>query len=92
VKLKYLVGIAGLAIFLASWIAVGVGYLVHVEKSTWVALVVIAACASEGLFWCVAFMLGVGIVEARNRIWAWLKDPLGSRRSATTHVAPRRHS
>jgi hypothetical protein len=74
-KLKHLVGIAGLAVFLASWLAVGVGYLVGVDKSTWVVLVVIAACASEGLFWCVAFMLGVGIVEARNKIWGWLKEP-----------------
>jgi hypothetical protein len=75
VKLKHLVGIAGLAAFLASWIAVGVAYLIHVDKSTWVVLVVIAAVASEGLFWCVAFMLGVGIVEARNKIWRWLKWP-----------------
>jgi hypothetical protein len=73
VKLKNLVGMVGLTVFLASWIAVGVAYVMHVDKSTWVTLVVIAAFASEGLFWCVAFMLGVGIVEARNRIWQWLK-------------------
>jgi hypothetical protein len=75
VKLKNLVGIAGLAAFLASWIAVGVAYFIHVEKSTWVTLVVIAAFASEALFWCIAFMLGLGIVEARRKIWAWLKQP-----------------
>jgi hypothetical protein len=75
VKLKHVVGIAGLTAFLASWIGVGVGYLIHVEKSTWVVLVVIAAFATEALFWCVAFMLGLGIVEARGRIWRWLKQP-----------------
>jgi hypothetical protein len=75
VKLKHLIGFVGLIAFLASWIAVGVGYLVHVEKSTWVVLVVIAAFATEGLFWCVAFMLGLGVVEARSKIWGWLKRP-----------------
>jgi hypothetical protein len=44
-----------------------------------VVLVVIAACASEGLFWCIAFMLGVGIVEARSRIWERLKAPFRRR-------------
>jgi hypothetical protein len=77
VKLKSLIGIAGLTAFLGSWIAVGVGYLMHVDKSTWVTLVVIAAFATEALFWCVAFMLGVGIVEARHKIWRWLKQPFG---------------
>lgn len=76
-KLKHLVGIAGLAAFLASWIAVGVGYVIGVEKSTWVVLVVIAAFASEGLFWCVAFMLGLGIVDARKKIWRRLKESFG---------------
>ena len=78
-KLKHLVGIAGLTAFLASWIAVGVGYVMHVDKSTWVVLVVIAAIASEALFWCVAFMLGLGIVEARSKIWRWLKKPFHRR-------------
>jgi hypothetical protein len=79
VKLKHLVGIAGLTAFVASWIAVGVSYLIHVEKSTWVVLVVIAAFATEALFWCIAFMLGVGIVEARSRISGWLKKPFQRR-------------
>jgi hypothetical protein len=74
-KLKHIVGIVGLTAFLAAWIAVAVAYAIHVDKTTWVTLVVIAAFASEGLFWCVAFMLGVSIVEARIRIWAWLKTP-----------------
>jgi hypothetical protein len=85
VKLKHVVGIAGLAAFVASWIAVGVGYLIHVDKGTWVILVVIAACASEGLFWCIAFMLGVGIVEARTKIWTWLKQPF---RNSSRHADP----
>jgi len=88
VKLKHLVGIAGLTAFLAAWIAVAVGYAIHVEKSTWVALVVVAAFASEGLFWCVAFMLGVGIVEARHKIWRWLKQPF--RRTQRREVTDRR--
>ena len=78
-KLKHVIGIAGLTAFLASWIAVGVGYVMHVDKSTWVVLVVIAAFASEALIWCVAFMLGVGIVEARSKIWGWLKKPFRRR-------------
>jgi hypothetical protein len=85
-KLKHLIGIAGLAAFLASWIAVGMGYIIGVGKSTWVVLVVIAAFASEGLFWCVAFMLGLGIVDARKKIWRRLKESFAGRdRMNVTH-------
>jgi hypothetical protein len=75
VKLKHLIGIAGLTVFLASWIAVGVGFAIHVDKSTWVILVVVAAFATEALIWCIAAVLGLGILEARNRIWRWLRKP-----------------
>ena len=74
-KLKHLIGIAGLTAFLASWIAVGLGFAIHVNKSTWVILVVIAAFATEALIWCIAAMLGLGILEARKKIWRWLKKP-----------------
>jgi hypothetical protein len=74
VKLKKLIGIAGLAAFLVSWAAVAAGALMQVDRNTWVVLVVIAAFATEALFWCVAFMLGLGIVEARSTIVRWLKN------------------
>ena len=74
-KLKYLIGIAGLTAFMASWIAVGVGFAIHVDKSTWVILVVTAAFTTEALIWCIAAMFGLGILEARKGIWRWLKKP-----------------
>lgn len=83
-KPRILIAIAGLAVFLASWIAVAVGYALGVDKSTWVLLVVIAACATEALVWCVAFVLGLSLVAARSRIWQWLKKPF--RRSRNVDV------
>jgi hypothetical protein len=77
-KLKKIVGFAGLTAFLASWIAVGVGALAGVDRNTWVALVVIAAFATEALVWCVAFMLGMGVVEARGKIWHRVKKRFSS--------------
>lgn len=74
-KLKHIIGIAGLAAFLASWVAVGIGYASHVDKSTWVILVIIAAFASEALVWCLAAMFGLRVLGARKEIWQWLKKP-----------------
>ena len=74
-KLRNIVGIVGLAVFVASWIAVAVGFAIHVDKRTWVILVVIAAVATEAMIWCSALMLGLGVLEARSRIWRWMRKP-----------------
>lgn len=76
-KLKHLIDLTGAVVFLAAWAAVGVGYVLHVEVTTWTALVVVAAFASEALIWCLAAMLGLSVFEARRRIWRWLTGPFG---------------
>jgi hypothetical protein len=68
-KVKHLIGLAGAAIFLLAWSAVGVGFVLRVDAATWTILVVIAAFASEALVWCVAAMLGLSVFEARRAIW-----------------------
>jgi hypothetical protein len=74
-KLKYLIGAVGLAVFLAAWAAVGVAFALRVDPTTWTILVVIAAFASEALVWCLAAMLGLSAFEARRAIWRFLTRP-----------------
>jgi hypothetical protein len=71
---KVVLGIAG-AVCLASWIGVGVGVALDADKPVRVVLVVIAAFATEGLFWSIAAVLGVSVVQARKQIWAKLTSP-----------------
>lgn len=66
--------LAVLAILLAvtavcSWISLGVGFYLDVERSTRLILAIVAALATEALFWTVAALLGVSVVQARSRIW-----------------------
>jgi hypothetical protein len=52
-----------------GWIALGVGLYLDVERSTRLILAVVAAVATEALFWTCAAALGVSVFEARKRIW-----------------------
>jgi hypothetical protein len=74
-KLKHVIGLTGLAVFLLAWTAVGVGFVLRVDVTTWTILVVIAAFASEALIWCTAAMLGLTVFEARRAIWRFLTRP-----------------
>ena len=58
-----------LAVAIAAWISLGVGLYVGVDKGVRIALAVAAAVSTEGVFWTVAALLGVSVVEARKRIW-----------------------
>ena len=57
----------GLAI--AAWISLGVGLYLDVDKGLGIGLALVAAVTTEGLFWTVAALLGVSVIEARKRIW-----------------------
>jgi hypothetical protein len=74
-KLKHVIGLVGLAVFLLAWTAVGVAFLLRVDPVTWTALVVIAAFATEALVWCVAAILGLSVFEARRTIWRVVSRP-----------------
>ena len=52
-----------------GWVALGVGLWMDVERSTRLILAIVAAVATEALFWTVAAALGVSVFEARKRIW-----------------------
>ncbi|MFO1186274.1 MAG: hypothetical protein U1E87_01725 [Alphaproteobacteria bacterium] len=69
---KRMLATVGVALFVAAWGAVGVGYLTHVKIETWTALVFAAAIATEVLFWSLAAILGVTVFEARRKIWRFL--------------------
>lgn len=52
-----------------GWVALGIGLWVDVERTARLVLAIVAAVATEALFWTVAAALGVSVVEARKRIW-----------------------
>jgi hypothetical protein len=53
----------------AAWAALGIGLYLGVERGTRLTLAIVAAVTTEALFWIVAALLGVSVVEARKRIW-----------------------
>jgi hypothetical protein len=75
-KAKYLVGIVGVTVALAAWTAAGLGFMLEVDRATWVVLMVIAAAATEAMIWCMAAALGLTILQARRGIWRWLVQRL----------------
>ena len=71
---KLALSAVALALVLA-WAAVAIGAALGVSKTAWVVLVTVAAFATEGAFWGVAAVLGISVIQARGRIWAWLRRP-----------------
>jgi cytochrome c biogenesis protein CcdA len=59
------VGVAAVA----AWVALGAGIYLDVSRQTRIILAVVAAVATEALFWSVAATLGLSVLEARKRIW-----------------------
>lgn len=53
----------------AAWIALGLALFFGVERDMRVLAAVCAALSTEGLFWSVAALLGVSVLEARKTIW-----------------------
>lgn len=66
---KIVLGVVGAAC-LVSWIGLGAGLAMGVEKAPRIALAIAAALTTEGLMWSVALVLGVSVFQARRRIWA----------------------
>lgn len=52
-----------------GWIGLGLGLYLDVDRSARLTLAIVAAVTTEALFWTVAALLGVSVVEARKRIW-----------------------
>ncbi len=65
IALSIAIGVAAIA----AWIALGVGLYLDVSRQTRIILAVVAAVATEALFWSVAATLGLSVLEARKRIW-----------------------
>ncbi|MDP3405482.1 MAG: hypothetical protein Q8S03_12380 [Brevundimonas sp.] len=58
-----------LVLAVCGWIAFGIGLYLDVERNLRLALAIGAGVATEALFWTVAALLGISVVEARKRIW-----------------------
>lgn len=65
IALSIAVGVAAVG----AWVALGVGFYLDVSRQTRIILALIAAVATEALFWSVAATLGLSVLEARKRIW-----------------------
>ena len=65
IALSIAVGLAAVA----AWITLGVGVYMDVSRQTRIILAVVAAVATEALFWSIAATLGLSVLEARKRIW-----------------------
>lgn len=68
---KFLWTLAGLVAVVAvcGWVSLGVGLYLDVDRGTRLILALVAAVATEALFWICAAALGVSVFEARKRIW-----------------------
>lgn len=66
--LKVLAGLL-LVAAVGAWISLGIGLYLDVDKGARLTLAIVAAVSTEALFWTVAALLGVSVVEARKRIW-----------------------
>lgn len=69
--LKGLAVVLAAAAFLA-WIALGLVLFGGGERNLKMAAAIAAAVSTEALFWTVAALLGVTVVEARKRLWGFL--------------------
>lgn len=67
----------GGVVCLLAWIAVGVGLVLDVDRTTWLVLVTVAAVTSEGLVWLSAALLGLRVFEARQQLWRKLRGLFG---------------
>lgn len=65
------------AVCVVSWLALGVGLAIGVSKTAAIVLFVLALVISEVLFWVVAVVLGVSMLESRKQIFSWLRLKLG---------------
>jgi hypothetical protein len=64
------------SICLASWAAVCAGFFVRFTLRVWTGIVTVAAISTEMLFWSLAAALGVTVIQARHRLWAWALSPM----------------
>jgi hypothetical protein len=62
-------------VLVLAWGGLLAGFMIGVSKTVWLVLVTAAAVATEVSFWVVAAVLGISVVQARGRIWTWLRRP-----------------
>jgi hypothetical protein len=77
------------SICLASWAAVCAGFFVRFTLRVWTGIVTVAAVSTEILFWSLAAALGVTVIQARHRLWAWVLSPMHRHRRFRTQRRPK---
>ncbi len=73
---KTVIWCVGVVVVLA-WLSLGVGLVADVERETWFIWVTAVALVTEAAIWIVAATLGIAVVQARQKIWQWIRRPSG---------------
>jgi len=79
-KLRWILLTAVASLCLASWAAVCAGFFVRFTLRVWTGIVTAAAVSTEILFWSLAAALGVTVIQARHRLWAWVLSSIHRQR------------
>lgn len=82
-KMKKIILITSVGACVASWIMVGIGFALEVDKNTFIAIVTTTAIATEVMFWGIAFVFGVSVFESRKKIGNWIGFKLGFKKKPT---------
>lgn len=71
---KLLLIVAG-AVVLLAWLSLGLALTIDISRDTLFIWVTAVALITEGAIWLVAATFGVAVMQARQRIWQWCKQP-----------------
>ena len=62
-------------VVVVAWLSLGVGLAAGVDREAWFIWVTAVALVTEVAIWIVAATLGIAVVQARQRIWQWIRRP-----------------
>ncbi len=71
-SIKKIIALVAVLVCISAWTAFGVGMFLDVSTTMKTVLLTVAAFATEGLIWAMAFVLGLTVFEARQKIWRFL--------------------
>ncbi len=83
-KLRWIILAVSGAILIAAWTAVGIAYFNRPSTAIWVAVVTVAAFATEGFLWVAAGVFGWGFLAKRRAALGRFRDRLFGKRDQIT--------
>jgi hypothetical protein len=83
-KLRWIILAVAGAILIAAWTAVAIAYFNRPSTAIWVAVVTVAAFATEGVLWVAAGVFGWGFLAKRREALGRLRDRVFGKRNQIT--------